>query len=92
VPQTHVIDFPLIYIIKSFQFTPIPITPVRPGTHPRRKSRATCIDHKKTSNSYTSTTYTAQQISICQPQKKKITSEGKILLYGSVSHAAIRNI
>jgi hypothetical protein len=30
------------YIIKSSQFTPIPITPVRPGTHPRRKSRATC--------------------------------------------------
>jgi hypothetical protein len=42
VPGTHVIDFPLIYIIKSFQFTPIPITPVRPGTHPRRKSRANC--------------------------------------------------
>jgi hypothetical protein len=39
----HVIDFLLIYIIKSFQFTPISITPVRPGTHPRRKSRATCI-------------------------------------------------
>jgi hypothetical protein len=39
----HVIDFPLIYITKSFQSTPILITPVRPGTHPWRKSRATCI-------------------------------------------------
>jgi hypothetical protein len=32
-PGTRVIDFPLIYIIKSFQFTPIPIMPVHPGTH-----------------------------------------------------------
>jgi hypothetical protein len=47
VPGTHVIDFPLIYIIKLFQFTPIPITPVRPGTHPRRKSRATCTVSQK---------------------------------------------
>jgi hypothetical protein len=35
---------PLIYIIKSFQFAPIPISPVYPEMHPWRKSRATCID------------------------------------------------
>jgi hypothetical protein len=39
----HLISIDLRY--KSFQFTPIPITPFRPGTHPRRKSRVTCIHY-----------------------------------------------
>lgn len=42
VPDMHVIDFPLIYIIKSFQLMLIPITLVHLGTVPWHKLSVNC--------------------------------------------------